>query len=306
MQPVGYVEIPVYKWLARTSFAFTLEAFVFISGYLFAFQRKTLKRGGISLIAKKLRRLILPSIVFSILYFLVFLKYKGIGSVIYSILNGCGHMWYLPMLFWCFVIGWLLEMIEIKDSWKMLILIAFNLFTLIVLPLRISDTLTFMVYFYGGYLFYKYSDSIKASLSSPKIILALVVFALCFVFFRPLRDILETSPEQSLWLKIVYRVSNNLCKLIYVWAGIIAFYVTMVYYTQCHQVSAFTKDLSACCFGIYLVHQFVLQFLYYKTTFPTSIGPYWLPWCGFTLAVISSYIITKLLLKTKTGKFLIG
>lgn len=48
--PVGYVEVPLYKWLARISFACTLEAFVFISGYLFAFQRITLnrikKRGG--------------------------------------------------------------------------------------------------------------------------------------------------------------------------------------------------------------------------------------------------------------------
>ena len=45
-RPEGYVDIPLYKWLARTSFAFTLEAFVFISGYLFAFQRITLKRMG--------------------------------------------------------------------------------------------------------------------------------------------------------------------------------------------------------------------------------------------------------------------
>ncbi|MBR1461787.1 MAG: hypothetical protein IJ604_00185 [Prevotella sp.] len=45
-QPAGFIDIPVYKWLSRTSFAFTLEAFVFISGYLFAFQRITLKRTG--------------------------------------------------------------------------------------------------------------------------------------------------------------------------------------------------------------------------------------------------------------------
>lgn len=45
-EPVGYVDIPLYKWLARSSFAFTLEAFVFISGYLYAFQRISLKRTG--------------------------------------------------------------------------------------------------------------------------------------------------------------------------------------------------------------------------------------------------------------------
>lgn len=49
-EPKGFVEIPVYKWLSRLSFAFTLEAFVFISGYLFSFQRKTLNKfngGGV-------------------------------------------------------------------------------------------------------------------------------------------------------------------------------------------------------------------------------------------------------------------
>ncbi|MBR1461786.1 MAG: acyltransferase family protein [Prevotella sp.] len=248
----------------------------------------------------------MPSVVFGILYFLIFFEYKGMGSAIYSILNGCGHMWYLPMLFWCFVFGWLLEQVKISDSWKLMILIAFNLFTMIGLPLRISNALTFMVYFYGGYLFYKNADTINIKITTKRIILAWVVFALCFICFRPLRDVLETSPEQSLWLKIGIRVGNSMCKLIYVWAGIVSFYVTAVYYTKRHQITGAIKDLSACCFGIYLIQQFVLQLLYYKTDFPSLVGPYWLPWCGFAIAIISSYIVTKLLLKTKTGKFLIG
>ncbi len=46
-EPAGFVDVPLYKWLTRTSFAFTLEAFVFISGYLFAFQRiNRTKMGG--------------------------------------------------------------------------------------------------------------------------------------------------------------------------------------------------------------------------------------------------------------------
>ena len=45
-EPAGYVDVPLYMWLSRVSFAFTLEAFVFISGYLFAFQRIILNRMG--------------------------------------------------------------------------------------------------------------------------------------------------------------------------------------------------------------------------------------------------------------------
>lgn len=40
-KPENVVDIDVYKWIARIAFAFTLEAFVFISGYLFAFQEIT-------------------------------------------------------------------------------------------------------------------------------------------------------------------------------------------------------------------------------------------------------------------------
>ena len=43
-KPEGCIDIPTYKWIARTTFAFTLETFVFISGYLFAFQKITLNK----------------------------------------------------------------------------------------------------------------------------------------------------------------------------------------------------------------------------------------------------------------------
>lgn len=129
-QPAGYVDIPLYKWLARFSFAFTLEAFVFISGYLFAFQQtnSNFTKGIIELFFNKLKRLILPSIIFSIFYFILFYSYKNIGNTIFSIINGCGHMWFLPMLFWCFIGGWLLEQTKIRDEWKMASLLCINLF----------------------------------------------------------------------------------------------------------------------------------------------------------------------------------
>lgn len=306
-EPAGYVDIPLYKWLARISFAYTLEAFVFISGYLFAFQRITLKRtgGGISLIANKLKRLILPSIIFSIIYFLLFYEYKGLGNAVYSIINGCGHMWYLPMLFWCFVFGWLLEQVKIKDEWKMVILIALNLFNIFSLPLRISTAFTYMVYFYGGYVVYKHSEKIKSLITPRKIIISWIIFVFVFAVFRPLPDILVIDSSYSNVLKMLIVVCNHAGQLIYASVGLIAFYMTTVYFTQHHQLSETTKKIAACCFGIYLFQQFVLQLLYYKTDFPLWVGPYWLPWCGFVIAAVVSYVLSDLLLKTKVGKLLI-
>lgn len=308
-EPEGYVDVPLYKWLSRTSFAFTLEAFVFISGYLFAFQRITLKRGGgggISLIINKLKRLILPSVIFSVFYYVLFYDYKGVGNLIYSIINGCGHMWYLPMLFWCFIGGWLLEQIKIRDGWKFAFLIVLNLLAIIGLPLRLTNAFSFMVYFYAGFLFYKNTDRIKPLITPKRIVVSWSVFAVVFSVFRPLRDILVTSDDQSIYMKLLFCMGNNFCQLLYASVGLIAFYCSVIYITQKRQLSEATRKIAACCFGIYLFQQFVLQMLYYKTSFPLWVGPYWLPWIGFILTAILSFAITNVLLKTKTGRFLFG
>lgn len=197
-QPAGYVDIPLYKWITRTSFAFTLEAFVFISGHLFAFQRITLKRTDArSLIVNKLKRLFLPSIIFGIFYFVLFYKYKGLGNAVYSIIEGCGHMWYLPMLFWCFIGGWLLEQIKIWDVWKMVILIILNLICIYPLPLRLISAASFMVYFYGGFLIYKYSDKIKAAITKKQLVWSWIIFVILFAILRPMRDVLVTNDTQT-------------------------------------------------------------------------------------------------------------
>ena len=215
-------------------------------------------------------------------------------------------MWFLPMLFWCFIGAWLLEQVKIKDRWKMALLIALNLFCFVSLPLRISNAASYMVYFYGGFLTYKYSDKIKPAITKKHLIWSWVIFAVVFALLRPMRDVLVTNDVQSKLLKLLILTGNNACQLIYASVGLMAFYCTAVYYTQHHQLKPFTIKLAACCFGVYLFQQFVLQLLYYKTAFPSLVGPYWLPWSGFVIAAIVSYVLSELLLKTKAGKFLIG
>ena len=307
-QPAGYVDIPIYKWLTRFSFAYTLEAFVFISGYLFAFQRLTLNRTenvGM-LIVNKLKRLMLPSIIFSILYFILFYEYKGASNMVYSVINGCGHMWYLPMLFWCFIGGWLLEQIKIKDNWKLAFLVLLNLCSYLHLSLRLSNMFSFLVYFYGGFLCYKHSDKIKSLITKRNLVVSWMVFIVLFLIFRPLRDVLSVEDTLPRLQKLLFSIGNHACQLLYACTGVIAFYATAVYYTRHHQLSKSTIKIAASCFGIYLFQQFVLQLIYYKTEFPLLVGPYWLPWCGFVIAAVVSFVLSLLLLKTKPGRFLIG
>lgn len=303
--PEGYIDIPLYKWLSRISFAFTLEAFVFISGYLYAFQRITLKRVG-GVIISKLKRLLLPCVIFSTAYYIIFLSYKSCGNLIYSILSGCGHMWFLPMLFWCYLGGWLLVQLKIKDSLKIIFLIILNLMIIVPLPLRISNAATYMIYFYAGYLLYCHKEYIRSHITLDNLAIGWIFFIIVFSFFRPLVDVMIYADDSSQTFKLGILIVRNGFHLIYATMGVIVFYCTAIYFVQRNQINAFIIKLSTYCFGIYLFQQFVLQLLYYNTDVPSLIGPYWLPWCGFIIATLISYVLTNLLMKTRIGKYLIG
>lgn len=303
--PEGCIDIPLYKWIARVAFAFTLEAFVFISGYLFAFQKITLNKSG-RVIINKLKRLILPSIIFSVLYFVIFFEYKGLGNFVYSIINGCGHMWYLPMLFWCFVGVVILQKIKIGDGWKLLLLALINLFWPLSLPFQIETATNYIFYFYLGYVVYKYSERIKESITTKSLIISWIIFIVVFIILRPLKETIVIGDQDFRLYKLLSISARGACQLIYATIGTITFYVTMVYYTQRKQLGKFTISLASCCFGIYLIHQFLLIGLYYNTNFASLVGAYWLPWLGFIIVLLISYLLASLSLKTKIGKFLIG
>lgn len=307
-QPAGYVDIPLYKWLTRATFAFTLEAFVFISGYLMAFQQLTLNRNvtNTHFLINKLKRLILPSIIFSFLYYIIFYHYTGVGDMFYNIINGCGHMWFLPMLFWCFVGAMLLLYIPISDGRKLTLLVALNFFTIITLPLRISESFTFMVYFYSGFLSYKYFARIKQFVTRKSLTIIWLLFALLFMIFRPLREVLVTNESQTVFVKFWVYVGNNISQFLYAYSGLAAFYATAVYFVGKHELKSYVMKLAACSFGIYLLHQFILQLIYYKTSLPTLVGPYILPWIGFVAAACVAYCVSYMMLHTRSGKLLIG
>lgn len=112
--------IPAYWWIGKAAYSFMLPAFVFISGYVYGFQVRT---KGVQILTfkktvyGKFKRLIIPSIVFSLLYLLVLGDItQPITTTLYGLINGVGHMWFLPMLFWCFVCVFIIEKLKLKTS----------------------------------------------------------------------------------------------------------------------------------------------------------------------------------------------
>lgn len=308
-EPVAFQPIEEYWWLAKFSYSFMLELFVFISGYVLglALERKqtTIK----SLIVSKIKRLIIPSIIFSTIYYFCFYNLENFTIVgfLWNILNGCGHMWFLPMLFWVTLMAFILDNIKLPQWLKLIGVYFLPILSLLPIPLGISSAMYYLPFFYTGILIYRNRESKVREHCNPLICSVLmIVFAFVFIFATLIsRDVLSIYIDGDLlMLKGIALVCRKYLQLICAISGIALVYCLVNYLIEVRNVTIprWLVNINATCFGVYLFQQFILQFLYYKTTLPSLVGAYWLPWVGFVLTLILSYLLTELSLKTKIGR----
>ena len=309
-EPIDFTPVPGYWWLAKASYAFMLELFVFISGYVFGLSLQKKNLGIKSVAIGKLKRLIIPSILFSIIYYLLFYNLSdfSILSFIYDIINGCGHMWFLPMLFWTTIIAYVIDKIDIHPLLKLVGVCCFPLLSIIPAPLRLSTALYYIPFFYAGILVYRNRDAIINKICSRLSFSVLIGSILVVVFISTTflnRDILPIlSNSDSIIVKGVIYACKRYSQLICAVCGIAFIYsiVNYLIHVKKIQIPKWFIELNATCFGVYLFQQFILQILYYKTSLPSLAGSYWLPWVGLVVTLILSYLLTKLSLKTKIGR----
>ena len=304
--PQGIENVCTYKWLGLFSFAFLLEGYVFISGYIFTYQVLYRKKftSFKDLAISKLERLIIPSIVFSLIYILLFKRDEGIVASLNDIIAGAGHLWYLPCLFWCFLMQYLI----LKKSWNTYILITILVFGLLLsivpLPLRISRSLYYMMFFCGGGFFWRYSETIKQKCNIARCITTWIVFFVLFVTvnlalfeIKNYRSSLDVTILKGLLL-----ASENVLKAVLGWSGIFALYLTSIIYCRNRTIGKTILKIGACGYGVYVFHQFILIYLYCYTTLPSLTGTYLLPWIGMAITVVVSVCLTLAARQTKLGR----
>ena len=310
--PEGISNVRVYFWIARLSNSFALEMFVFLSGYLFAHQIYNLRRKFPfkRLVKNKFNRLIIPSIVFSILYsLLIYTKPFNIVSYAYDILMGLGHMWFLPMLFWCFVFSFFIFKINIKEEIKLIFLFCISICSFIPLPLRLNSAMFYLLFFYLGFYVINNKQKIINKLANKKgLIVGTLSFVLIFIVSTLLREHIYSIEATSIINKAANWSVLNFIRIILATTGLLLFYVLINYLIEVKQYSTpqWVLKLNMFSFGIYLFHQFVLKYLYYETFLPMMFGTYWLPIVGLVIALIASIGLSNLFLKTSLGKSLIG
>jgi len=304
-KPDGMDEFEFYRWIGLLSRAFRLEGFVFISGYIFTFQ--VIERhkfdNFLQLLKSKTERLLIPCFFFSIIYLLGFKDYDSTLVFVQKVLQGAGHLWYLFCLFWCFLIHYLILK---NDNPKVIVpvLIVALIFSIAPLPLNLNKPLYYMLFFYGGGLFWKNSQKIIAYATRKNIVRSWVLFF--FVFVMANIAIIHISDHysqlESFFLRGCSLEAKTLLKAILGWSGILALYLSASHYCHKHEVSELIIKLGACGYGVYVFHQFILVYLYRYTNIPLLLGTYYLPWVACLITTTVSLAMTLLLRKTAVGR----
>lgn len=145
----------ILTWVGKLLYNGMLETFVFISGYLCAvsWQKRNTRFGA--MVKQKLRRLYLPCICWGCLILLLFPNEESLWQNAASIVNGKYHLWFLPMLFWCFVIEYFIVHLPLKPRPALLLLLVAALLPYPGLPLYLNSSFYYVFFFHTGYLCYK-------------------------------------------------------------------------------------------------------------------------------------------------------
>ncbi len=312
----GFPEVKFYWWLDKLSYASMLETFVFMSGYVFGYQVRT--KGDVKLEAKnlflsKFKRLIIPSMIFSLLYILFFQgTTQSFISISYDIVNGVAHMWFLPMLFWCFVGVWVIEKMKLTPKLVLALLILCSIFWIVPLPFQMGETMYYLLFFYTGYLIQRVNVNMKLCYTPRFILIIFISFIVLFpsltLFREHAEDIVGGAFSGDLIVKYVSYFLSNIAKLVYSTLGLVLLFIVVgnAIEKHPHNLPQWIIEVGEYCMGVYLFQQFVLKGLYNYTGLSTVLGPYSLPWVGFVVTLFFSLALSYVLRKTNVGRFLIG
>ena len=276
-----------------------MPLFFSISGYLFYYSYT--KRNLIELIIEKFKRLIIPFLLVALLWFIpvrMLLNYSGYQGLNYieifvdKVLLGhdMGHLWFLPTLFYMFIImKIILEILKKAENKVQYYALSFIIFLEGILIYKITkewslkyypyfDSVAIhFIYFYLGFAINKYK--IEEKLNSKKIgKILLLTFNIAGII------IYLISPSDA--LKVAMGVIS-----------VISLYITMK-----EEASKATEILSENSFGVYLLHS-PLKYITY--TYYNNAEPFFVVTTNFVFWGAIALLMTIGIRKTKF-KFILG
>lgn len=286
-----------------------LEAFCMISGFLFGYQFYNKSIGGRKFIYSKVKRLLFPSFVFSLVYIMMFAPSSSILCIDlpYKVINGAGHLWFLPMLFWCFVFSCYMLKCGLSVQWCLCVTFLLSYFSLLPLPLRLNSTFNYLFFFMLGIMIYQNRNKILNRITWSYAYIFLGAYLILFVSLTNFSDLISNYANIDIKYKIFCWFVFQTSKLIYSTLGCICVYmVMMLIFKKKNHISKLLLRLSNLCFGVYIYQQFILMILYYHTEIPEIVGNLALPWVGFVVTLVISVCLSYITHRIKLGRYLIG
>ena len=276
-----------------------MPMFTVISGYLFGGQLLLRKYSSFKkLVWKKSRRILIPYFVFTIFFMFT----TNSISIVPLYTGGYWHLWFLPMLFWCFIITYFFQNpILHNKKIEFSILLFFFILSLIdrFLPafLGLHNVTKWYYWFYLGYIIKHYDSYIFHAIRQYQLIYwALIVYFITGVLFY-----------SEYGRNTIYGMIASTIAIISIW------YLVRLIPWKNGKVGTLLISVNSCSFGIYIFHNWIEMNMLSNTIqriFPIATWAedhiYLFPFAFASLAFIISWGITWLLLRCRIGKSLIG
>lgn len=276
-----------------------MPLFVFISGYLFVY---LLKKGKYhtwtNLLYKKGFRILGPYFVFG----LFFISTTGDWHPLRLLCGNYWHLWFLPMLFWCFVLGYGVYNLKLKENIEAILLVVIFFLSIapMLLPvwLGINYISHWFFWFYLGMFVYKSKNRLFGFINRYRVSWLLLFLYLIVNIFYP-----TEYGDNTTWFCVL---STTGCII-----GI-SYLMDRVDWSRIKVAAPFSK-FSTYSFGIYIWHNWVALMLISKTSqrifdLPELAANHVIlfPLCFSLITLVISWGLSWGMMKTKVGSFLIG
>lgn len=310
--PLGVEASATYDWIADFAYSFMLPLFVLISGYLFSYQlyEKNRIKSFKELFLNKVRRLLLPCYIFGFLYLIIIIQpcivdIKTCFQNILDLLSGVGHLWFLTMLFWCFIAVY--AMIKVGIPHRTMLLVSFIIYFVgpKSLPLGLGYTCWYLVYFVLGMTFRRQQVFLRETIDNYKVLVT-ILFLCSFVFINFIMNNFDIIIGDIKYSNMIHYLLFKAGTLVYGSLGcLISFLIAFKIVNNKISLPSSIIRLDIISFGVYIYHQFILKTLYYTTSFPKINTPL-LPWIAFVCVIMLSSFLTIITRRVKIGRVLIG
>jgi peptidoglycan/LPS O-acetylase OafA/YrhL len=304
-------DIPLFRIIPTLLMSFRLQALVFVAGYVFAFQRLELGRDGCdrpgAFVAKKAKRLLLPWLVFGPAYVLLFGTEEGMGYVL-TMAVGPGHLWFLPMLFWCYLVMLAVVRARLRFHWSWIPIYAALCLASPLLQnfLGTSSAIVHLVYMFLGYASYSHRERITRYVHAPvfRVAVTLLFLAWYGLTFRYADDlILPWLPGKAgLALLLLNKAALSVIGL----AALLAHITYWVSHSPEARASRVLGNINRYAYGLYVYHQFVMMAVLMWYCLPYGVDLALVPLVLLASGVVGAGILTVATVRTRLGKALIG